>query len=68
MVLDHEGVLMGYRDSRRAPIPGAPIEDVEDAYYRVRDALPEGTEEFADGMVDEILPPTPNVLLLIGPD
>ncbi|MEV0474882.1 hypothetical protein [Streptomyces prunicolor] len=49
------------------PIPGAPIEDVEDAYYRVRDALPEGTEEFADGMVEEY-PPTPNVLLLIGPD
>ncbi|GAA2989743.1 hypothetical protein GCM10020227_68170 [Streptomyces flavovirens] len=35
---------------------------------RVRDALPEGTEAFADGMVDEILPPTPNVLLLVGPD
>ncbi|MFK4799322.1 hypothetical protein ACI3K5_11615 [Streptomyces sp. MPA0124] len=68
MVLDHEGVLMGYRDSGGVPIPGAPIEDVEEAYYRVRDALPEGTEEFANGMVDEILPPTPNVLLLIGPD
>lgn len=68
MVLDHEGVLMGYRDSGGVPIPGAPIEDVEEAYYRVRDALPEGTEEFADGMVEEILPPTPNVLLLIGPD
>lgn len=68
MVLDHDGVLMGYRDSGGVPIPGAPIEDVEEAYYRVRDALPEGTEEFADGMVDEILPPTPNVLLLIGLD
>ncbi|MGX1975841.1 hypothetical protein [Streptomyces kronopolitis] len=66
-VLDHEGELMGYRDSGSVPTPGAPIEDVEDAYYRVRDALPEGTEEFADGMVDEILPPTSNVLL-IGPD
>jgi hypothetical protein len=68
MVLDHEGVLMGYRDNGGVPIPGAPIEDVEEAYYRVRDALPEGTEEFADGMEDEILPPTPNLLLLIGPD
>ncbi|MFE1827645.1 hypothetical protein [Streptomyces yangpuensis] len=68
MVLDHEGELMGYRDSGGVAIPGAPIKDVEDAYYRVREALPEGTEEFADGMVDEILPPTPNVLLLIGPD
>jgi hypothetical protein len=67
MVLDHEGVLMGYRDSGGVPIPGAPIEDVSEAYWRVRDALPEGTEEFADGMVEEY-PPTPNVLLLIGPD
>ncbi|MGW7647145.1 hypothetical protein [Streptomyces bobili] len=67
-VLDHEGVLMGYRDSGGVPIPGAPIEDVQDAYYRVCEALPEGTEAFADGMVDEILPPTPNVLLLIGSD
>jgi hypothetical protein len=33
----------------------------------VRDALPEGTEEFADGMVEKY-PPTPNVLLLMGPD
>ncbi|MFC9948914.1 hypothetical protein [Streptomyces pratensis] len=68
MVLDHEGVLMGYRDSEGVPIPGAPIGDVQEAYYRVRDALPQGTEEFADGMVDEILPPTPSVLLLIEPD
>ncbi|WP_327698587.1 hypothetical protein [Streptomyces sp. NBC_00459] len=66
MVLGHQGVLMGYRDSGGVSIPGAPIEDVEDAYYRVRDALPEGTEAFADGMVDEILPPTPDALLLIG--
>ncbi|MGW7074607.1 hypothetical protein [Streptomyces sp. NPDC054866] len=68
MVLDHEGELMGYRDSGGVSIPGAPIEDVEEAYYRVRDVLPQGTEQFADGMVNEILPPTPNVLLLIGPD
>lgn len=68
VVLDHAGELMGYRDSGGVPIPGAPIEDVEEAYYRVRDTLPQGTEEFADGMVDEILPPTPNVPLLIGPD
>ncbi|MGW0647325.1 hypothetical protein ACWD4T_00730 [Streptomyces umbrinus] len=68
MVLDHEGVPMGYRENGGVPIPGAPIEDVEEAYYRVCDALPEGTEEFADGREDEILPPTPNVLLLIGPD
>ncbi|WP_439678252.1 hypothetical protein [Embleya sp. MST-111070] len=68
MVLDHEGELVGYRDSGGVPIPGAPIEDVEDAYYRVREALPEGTEEFANGGVDEILPPTPDVLLLIESD
>ncbi|MEJ8672949.1 hypothetical protein WKI71_44955 [Streptomyces sp. MS1.AVA.1] len=67
MVLDREGELMGYRDSEGVPIPGAPIEDVEEAYWRVRNAMPEGTEEFADGMVEEY-PPTPNVLLLIGPD
>jgi hypothetical protein len=68
MVFDHEGELMGYRDSGGVPIPGAPIEDVEEAYWRVREALPEGTEEFADEMVDEILPPTPNLLLLMEPD
>ncbi|MFD8652326.1 hypothetical protein [Streptomyces mirabilis] len=66
MVLDREGVLMGYRDSGGVPIPGAPIEDVREAYWRVRDAFPAGTEEFVDGT--EQYPDTPNVLLLIGPD
>ncbi|WP_405929768.1 hypothetical protein OG554_35320 [Streptomyces griseus] len=66
MVLDHEGVLAGYREPRHVPVPGAPIEDVTEAYWRVRDALPEGTEEFADGHMEEY-PPTPNVLLLTGP-
>ncbi|MFF5019555.1 hypothetical protein [Streptomyces sp. NPDC001165] len=67
LVLDHDGELMDVMGLEGVPIPGAPIEDVEDAYYRVRDALPEGTQEFAEGMVEEY-PPTPNVLLLIGPD
>lgn len=67
LVLDHDGKLMDVMGLEGVPIPGAPIEDVEDAYYRVRDALPEGTEEFADGRAEEY-PPTPNVLLLIGPD
>lgn len=67
LVLDHNGELMDVKGLEGVPIPGAPIEDVEDAYYRVRYALPEGTEEFADGMMEEY-PPTPNVLLLIGPD
>ena len=66
LVLDHEGVLMDVMGGEGVPIPGAPIEDVEAAYWRVRDALPEGTEESVDGMVEEY-PPTPNVLLM-GPD
>ncbi|MGW0844237.1 hypothetical protein ACWD26_29680 [Streptomyces sp. NPDC002787] len=64
MVLDHEGVLMGYRDSEGVSIPGAPIEDVFEAYWRVRDALPEGTEELVDGTEEY----PPNILLLVGPD
>ncbi|MFE5406774.1 hypothetical protein ACFQ9Z_36865 [Streptomyces sp. NPDC056580] len=64
MVLDHEGVLMGYRDSGGVPIPGAPIEEVFEAYWRVRDALPDGTEE----LVDRTEEYPPNVLLLVGPD
>ncbi|WP_258311366.1 hypothetical protein [Streptomyces sp. NWU49] len=67
LVLDHEGEMMDVMGLEGVPIPGASIEDVQEAYWRVCDALPEGTEEFADGMTDEY-PPTPNVLLLIGPD
>lgn len=64
MVLNHEGVLMGYRESGGVPIPGAPIEDVTDAYWQVRNALPEGTEELVDGTEEY----PPNMLLLVGPD
>lgn len=64
MVLDHEGELIGFRDSEGVPIPGAPIEDVAEAYWRVRDALPEGTEELVAGTEEY----PPNVLLLVGPD
>ncbi|MEV6399059.1 hypothetical protein AB0M39_30475 [Streptomyces sp. NPDC051907] len=64
MVLDHEGVLVGYRDSEGVPIPGAPVEDVFEAYWRVRDALPEGTEE----LVDRTEEYPPDILLLVGPD
>ncbi len=67
LVLDHEGELTEGR-GEGLPIPGVPIEDVQEAYWRVCDALPEGTEEFVEGMADEILPPAPNVLLLVGPD
>ncbi|MFJ9870948.1 hypothetical protein [Streptomyces sp. NPDC101165] len=67
LVLDHAGELMDVMGLEGVPIPGAPIEDVQEAYWRVCDALPEGTEEFAEGMVEEY-PPTPNVLLLVGPD
>ncbi|MEU5193651.1 hypothetical protein AB0G86_06245 [Streptomyces scabiei] len=64
MVLDHEGVLMGFRDSDGVPIPGAPIEDVFEAYWQVRGALPEGTEELVAGKEEY----PPNILLLVGPD
>jgi hypothetical protein len=64
MVLDLEGVLTGYRDSGGVPIPGAPIEEVFEAYWRVRDALPDGTEELVDGTEEY----PPNILLLVGPD
>ncbi|MGP4048980.1 hypothetical protein [Streptomyces sp. 2A115] len=64
MVLDHEGVLMGFRDSGGVPIPGAPIEDVFEAYWQVRGALPEGTKELVDGTEEY----PPNMLLLVGPD
>ncbi|MFJ4689652.1 hypothetical protein [Streptomyces sp. NPDC088789] len=64
MVLDHEGALIGFRHSEGVPIPGAPIEDVSEAYWRVRDALPEGTKE----LVDRTEEYPPNVLLLVGPD
>lgn len=64
MVLDHEGVLIGFQHSEGVPIPGTPIEDVSEAYWRVRDALPEGTEE----LVDRTEEYPPNVLVLVGPD
>ncbi|MFM9539879.1 hypothetical protein [Streptomyces turgidiscabies] len=64
MVLDHEGVLIGFRDSEGVPIPGAPIEDVFEAYWQVRGALPEGTEE----LVDRTEEYPPNMLLLVDPD
>ncbi|MGW0980352.1 hypothetical protein ACWD33_05875 [Streptomyces xiamenensis] len=64
MVLNHEGELIGFRDSEVVPVPGAPIEDVFEAYWRVRDALPGGTDELVDG-TEEYLP---NVLLLKGPE
>ncbi|WP_411099006.1 hypothetical protein [Streptomyces sp. x-45] len=64
MVLNHEGDLVGYRDNGGVPIPGAPIEDVTEAYWQVRNALPEGTEELVDGTEEY----PPNMLLLVGPD
>ncbi|MFI9810173.1 hypothetical protein ACIHEJ_38775 [Streptomyces sp. NPDC052301] len=64
MVLDHEGVLVGYQHSEGVPIPGAPIEDVFEAYWQVRSALPEGTEQLVDGTEEY----PPNMLLLVGPD
>ncbi|MFD8024067.1 hypothetical protein [Streptomyces lavendulae] len=67
LVLDRDDELIDVMGLEGVPIPGAPIEDVEDAYWRVRDALPEGTEEFVDGTVEEY-PPTPDVLLLVGAD
>ncbi|MCZ1012109.1 hypothetical protein [Streptomyces lydicus] len=67
LVLAPDGELVDVMGLEGVPIPGAPIEDVEEAYWRVRNALPEGTREFVGGMVEEY-PPTPNVLLLTGPD
>ncbi|MEU6461557.1 hypothetical protein [Streptomyces sp. NPDC046976] len=67
LVLDQDGEMTDVMGLAGVPIPGAPIEDVADAYFRVRDALPEGTEEFAAGMVEEY-PPMSKALLLIGPD
>lgn len=67
LVLNQEGELEDVMGKEGVPIPGTPIEDVQEAYWRVCDALPEGSEEFADGVLEEY-PPTPNVLLLIGPD
>lgn len=64
MVLDHEGELIGFRDSEVVPVPDVPIEDVFEAYWRVRDALPEGTEE----LVNRTEEYPPNVLLLKGPE
>ncbi|MEV4561480.1 hypothetical protein AB0K51_31475 [Kitasatospora sp. NPDC049285] len=46
------------------PIPGAPIEDVAAAYYRVLDALPEGTPELVDEREDYL----PGVPVLAGAD
>ncbi|WP_190086404.1 hypothetical protein [Streptomyces longisporoflavus] len=66
LVLNHRGELLDVMGYAGVPIPGAPIEDVSEAYWRVRAALPEGTEEFADGALEEY-PPTANVLLLAGP-
>ncbi|MFC9699289.1 hypothetical protein ACFTWD_01120 [Streptomyces sp. NPDC056943] len=51
-------------DGHGVQIPGAPIEDVFDVYFQVRDTLPEGTEELVDGS-DEYLPYLP---LLRAPD
>ncbi|WJY43266.1 hypothetical protein QT196_39085 (plasmid) [Streptomyces sp. P9-2B-2] len=51
-------------DAEGVPIPGAPIEDVSEAYWRVRGALPEGTEELVNGTEEY----PHNVLLLVGPD
>ncbi|GAA4617387.1 hypothetical protein GCM10023195_77630 [Actinoallomurus liliacearum] len=52
------------QETERMPIPGAPIDDVQEAYWRVLDALPEGTRELVDGTEDDL----PNVPLLRGPD
>lgn len=51
-------------DDEGVPIPGAPIDDVYEAYWRVLDALPEGTPELVDGMEDYM----PDVPLLLGSD
>ncbi|MFD0068762.1 hypothetical protein, partial [Streptomyces sp. NPDC127574] len=67
LVLDRDGSMMDVMGLEGVRIPGAPVEEVQKAYWRVCDALPPGTAEFADGAFDEY-PPTPNVLLLLDPD
>ncbi|MER6913994.1 hypothetical protein ABT354_20165 [Streptomyces sp. NPDC000594] len=45
------------------PVPGAPVGAVHEAYWRVRNALPAGTEELVDGEEDEL----PDALMLLDP-
>lgn len=64
LVLDRDGVPGVRENAEGVPIPGAPIEDVVEAYWQVRGALPHGIEDLLDG-TDEY---PPNMLLLFGPD
>ncbi|MFJ6661634.1 hypothetical protein ACIQNG_35585 [Streptomyces sp. NPDC091377] len=51
-------------DASGVPVPGAPIEDVSAAYWRVLEALPDGTPELVGETEDEL----PGVPMLVGPD
>ncbi|MFD8938562.1 hypothetical protein ACFV0R_25485 [Streptomyces sp. NPDC059578] len=51
-------------DAGAVPVPGAPIEDVSAAYWRVLAALPAGTSELVDDGEGDL----PGVPLLVGPD
>ncbi|WP_220505534.1 hypothetical protein [Microbispora sp. H10830] len=64
LVLDHEEGPILVPDAEGVRIPSAPIEDVSEAYWRVLDALPEGTEELVDGTEEY----PPNMLLLLSSD
>ena len=52
-------------NAKGVPIPGAPISEVLEAYWRVLDAMPEGTQDLVDGTAEE-LPDAPMLRDLSG--
>jgi hypothetical protein len=57
-------VALGPSCERQVPVPGVSMEDVREAYWRVIDALPDGTEDLVEGEAEEL----PTAPILIGPD